>query len=137
MESKYYTPDITEFHVGFEYLVKSIEGNRLIELDINVNHNFKYLQESITREEVLVKYLDQSDIESLGFECDDVDEPYDFTGKRLFLDKFNIIMGVNYNTHWVEIRTYFVHGEEILFQGNVKNKSELKKILKQIGYETK
>jgi predicted Holliday junction resolvase-like endonuclease len=37
--------------------------------------------------------------------------------------------------NWIELRIDTNYGEEFLFQGTIKNKSELKKVLKMIGYE--
>ena len=85
MESKYYTPKISEFHVGFEYQILKGYENRskmggVIEM-ANVFRNSVFKQDKlglhvddfnfvISREMVRVKYLDREDIESLGFELD-------------------------------------------------------------------
>ena len=57
----YYTPEISEFHVGFEYEVFDKLHNIW-----NKENNF-FLQQGDFKDEIRVKYLDQFDIESLGF----------------------------------------------------------------------
>lgn len=72
MENKYYTPEISEFHVGFEYerLWLHVEppmwGKETFYLN---DSHIKLMQYSLGDIEPLarVKYLDQSDIESLGW----------------------------------------------------------------------
>ena len=72
MESKYYTPKIEEFHVGFEYEAlftdKKKEPN-LRWVKMNEPFQFKRLYEWLELPEpgLRVKYLDKEDIESLGF----------------------------------------------------------------------
>jgi hypothetical protein len=69
-EKKYYTPEIKEFYVGFEYEVEDLHDNLVDKMwrkeecyDVPV-----FLREWIQQGEVRVKYLDREDIESLGFE---------------------------------------------------------------------
>lgn len=74
MENKYYTPDISEFHVGFEY--ERMNGTDWEKAELtNVDcwgtmargyeNEFEEI-DSLIRS-VRVKYLDKEDIESLGF----------------------------------------------------------------------
>jgi hypothetical protein len=68
-DNKYYIPQIEEFHIGFEYERKYISFEEwkkeiyLLHYDCNLNK----LNVRIIDGEIRVKYLDQSDIESLGF----------------------------------------------------------------------
>lgn len=93
---------------------------------------------------VRVKYLDKEDIESLGFEsqycpdCYNDDELKD--GFVLSINEkedvylhlnndqnISIVKSIMYNEHsgnWYDVK---------LFKGNIKNKSELKRLLTQIG----
>lgn len=141
--TKYYQPELWEFHIGFEYLrviemddddqfiwedkifpeeglcTGSIDAPELVELYYN-----KYLDGSVR-----VKYLDKEDIESLGFKVYEGDGCY---YKDWMLD-------------WYPEKDYLlklykkvdnIPGEEpyeYYFQGIIKNKSELKRILKQVG----
>ncbi len=73
MVNKYYTPEIEEFHVGFEYewfdgsdwnkvTQKYFDGGLFNNGD--GEHPFEYQLSDVG---IRVKYLDQEDIESLGF----------------------------------------------------------------------
>ena len=126
---KYYTPELDEFHIGFEYeicyddmwFIRDIPFYPLVE-----NNNNKYR----------VKYLDKEDIESLGFKLikhHPGTESYDYENLKnpyLYLD-------ITYN-HFDKIFVR-IYEEEIqddsfnYFSGNIKNKSELKKLLKQLN----
>jgi hypothetical protein len=145
-ESKYYTPNISEFHVGFEYE----------EWDVRAEDSYAKL---VVREgqklfmhdycEYRVKYLDREDIESLGFEqislnayrkrADDIIHLVGGEGSYIILNmnisngttrKGNFYIGLRANTGELhgDVKT-----ERCLFSGTIKNKSELKRILKQIG----
>jgi len=63
-ENKYYTPEIEEFFVGFEYEVyDKLHGVW------NKENNF-FLQQGDFKDSIRVKHLDREDIESLGWEHD-------------------------------------------------------------------
>lgn len=132
MKDKYYTPEIEEFHVGFEY-ERCDDGYKWF-LDV-----YPRAAEHIKLENFLsytrVKYLDSDDIESLGFKQIDPHPFYTLNRSE---------------THWLAIQT--LHDDKCLiglidkskptdwnplFVGIIKNKSELKRTLKQIGYESK
>lgn len=132
--STYYTPDICEFYVGFEcevYNKYSEEWyiflfNQVFE-DTSVAYNF-------TEGKYRVKYLDKSDIESLGFKFDGMRSkvPGNFGGT-----KDNLYL--NYNPY--NIDGYFTVNSKVrvwnntilIFEGVIKNKSELIKLLKQLN----
>ncbi len=145
---KYYIPEIEEFHVGFEYEYMNSIGdkqwyNQTVDIsdlaDIMTNIDDTCL-------EFRVKYLDQSDIESLGFELKDVLNKEDkVTGEKkewqlLFsyvkaLDvpgRFRLYFYPNAYGFNVAVRHPLSDGP-VIFKGKLKNKSELKKLLKQIG----
>jgi hypothetical protein len=73
---------------------------------------------------IRVKHLDREDIESLGFSI-----VQDETDSQWFKnDLLNTEIGIENNHITIRIAQSFV-----LFSGTIKNKSELKRILKQIG----
>lgn len=131
-ENKYYKPSLDELHIGFEFerLIK-MKGGTMVPIEercevwdkeiINQHNLVQILTEwpNIIR----VKYLDSEDIKSLGFTSDPSGERYfEFKWYQLYVDihqDFNITI---YNDNPI-----------IVFQGRVKNKSELKRILKMIG----
>ena len=156
MENKYYTPDISEFYVGFEYehchssvrfvmlnfktgdtsnigetkeiWEKSIFSGR--EYDI-WESSFKF-DDSLKNGQIRVKYLDKEDIESLWFEHDQStkDGSYFYSGTLMTENQWCI----NLKDFIVDI--YDINGKsDFRFNGFVKNKSELKQILKMIGYD--
>ena len=142
MESKYYTPKINEFFIGFEYeskenfqdgTVKSQEQfdtARWIK-EIFSNGDSPYVNRALSGKNadnnrcgIRVKYLDSSDIESLGFIFGEYCKAQ-FRGE--IIEMYN-----KYSDIW----TIHCIGEdyrEKLFEGMIKNKSELKRLLIQLG----
>lgn len=149
MESKYYTPTIEEFHVGFEYeyyeqclfdlpdkktpiWINKVFGNEYEELD-SVAYDITQTPSTIR-----IKYLDKEDIESLGWEYVEdrgMSENYGYT----FNKPIQYLSG---GDAWYKLRYWFTnHRVRIeplggpIFDGTIKNKSELKILLKQLGIE--
>ena len=134
---KYYIPKIEEFYVGFEY--ERMNGDRweqdmlgIDDMRSNRNCYENEIEEIfIGLRDVRVKYLDQEDIESLGFICK---EPYRwqfnkgqyrlYTEPYTSKESFRIDRGITIKD-WVDGCSIFI--------GVIKNKSELIKILKQLG----
>lgn len=135
MGNKYYVPDIEEFHVGFEYEVSNalIRGLSAVKppeewykykfintkpydlefIQYNIDHNLGMIR---------VKFLDRKDIESLGFKNIDLKQSL---GHHFILGE---------NRIWLNgIFVYIYKGIEICFRGTIKNKSELKVLLKQLN----
>lgn len=129
---KYYTPSIEEFYVGFEfeYNENSIWTKKILEF----YNNFSSLWSSKCDINLFrVKYLDKEDIESLGFS---INPPNNYSG---YEDFFNYSIGVSpyrlwftYDKHKVKITLPLSDGKT-LFEGVIKNKSELKKLLQQLN----
>jgi hypothetical protein len=134
METKYYTPNIEEFHVGFEFEGLITErGHQSWSLNDNLTANklsdiILWLSEEKDHpryEEVRVKYLDREDIESLGFNTED-------NGTCYNMEKgFDIYGLYPLEDNLIEICKF----TNTLFKGMVKNKSELKMILKMLNIE--
>jgi hypothetical protein len=147
MESNYYTPTIEEFYVGFECEIKNSsdepldwEQLRIIGVDdaeISINGSswslmdwsFYDSKNAIRDEFVRVKYLDKEDIESLGWAN---------TSSNFYtLNKYHMATHVDFNTHQIRIWTHEanVGYSDIIFDGTIKNKSELKVLMKQLGID--
>lgn len=152
-DNKYYTPSIEEFHVGFEYEYLDnnlktwkpnvIESYMLITpnigeaCDSEITEIFRELKEGNIR----VKYLDREDIESLGFDKTFKNE---FGIEYLFYEnkdyqyclyhseKNVIIFRADKNVSWM-FPPSFSEAYRPIFSGIIKNKSELKRVLKQVG----
>ena len=158
---KYYTPQIEEFHVGFEY-----EEREFIYTDkgwfTSKEHDFVskifrgsdylesyYLTERINRnlfnDTIRVKYLDREDIESLGFKHtdgamrEDVRQFFELKVKNTHARNLedDILLIYIRKTNHVLVSTSF--GEDLpleqwftLFTGKIKNKSELKDLLDKL-----
>lgn len=128
MENKYYTPTIEEFHVGFEcefyckvgdpgdickYIKKELSFTDYVYI---VNDNDWVIR---------VKYLDREDIESLGW-------VYNPKGHDHYRFKKYSLMHYTENNIENGI-TIFKDGHlGYIFKGSIKNKSELKVLLKQL-----
>jgi len=143
---KYYTPELEEFHVGFEY--ESLEKIR--DASGRTSWNKWTLKNAPSRlagihniyfegkeDKLRVKHLDREDIESLGaIKGDDV-----HGGKHPSYDSFilrrqekqdNFILLFNYTDNWLTVYTEG-NTEDIRFYGTIKNKSVLTQVLKMIG----
>lgn len=141
MENKYYTPEAEEFHVGFEY--ESLQDERTPEKESSWSKELisdewemrtfigYYCGDHIA--ELRVKYLDKEDIESFGFTqitegCFNLPIK-EFRGRLnqevriLVRDTILIYLAKDLD----DKETY------VLFTGSIKNKSELKKLLKQLN----
>jgi len=125
-ENKYYTPKIEEFCVGFKYEEYNNYRNEwcnliLTEEDLESLGSFMYnFLESFESNFIRVKYLDKEDIENCGFVFQ----------KFLLFKKNNIFISFGHNKY-----TQINNGKRVLFEGTIKNKSELKKFLQQLGIE--
>lgn len=127
MENKYYTPDISEFYVGFEY-EELVEDNDLLyhweKVKVYQCCEFDFIEDNLEHkngDEIRVKYLDKDDIKELGFKEGKL--PYQFFDgihKLVYLGDNKISI-----THEAD--------DCYLFYGVVKNKSELRKLLTQLG----
>ena len=154
METKYYTPEISEFFVGFEYEwyyhpiryklrddkistweKRIYKGDDFIGLHKELGGEwirdvFQQIKDIIKpRDLIRVKYLDVEDIKSLEFIFEDsFDE-----GKTNWFKRGEEIKLLYYpsglgNEGNITIYEY----AQIKFNGNIKNKSEFKKLLQQL-----
>jgi len=130
-KNKYYTPEIEEFHVGFECEIASINNNWLITDWVKKVFNEKDLKSSFNEyiELYRVKYLNKEDIESLGFV---------FKKHWVKESDGDIYKQKGYGLTWFKkINSFSIwsddYEEVTYFRGNIKNKSELKILLKQLG----
>ena len=122
-EGKYYTPSYDEFHIGFnyEYYNEYAKPNgtwekvELIEFCDWFVHNFDL-------EKSRVKHLDKQDIIDLGWE---------------HLNTLGSLYGFMLNGHHLAFdeetkKVIIAKHTGVVFDGNVKNKSELKKMMKML-----
>jgi hypothetical protein len=137
----YYTPDISELHVGFEFEKPNFDGWIKHAWDI---HDFSQgrFKAQLKANQIRVKYLDQKDIESLGFEFKhkSIDNWYlintSFEIANLKYRHVTLKHGVHDNLVVIygnEYESENCVNDEVLFRGIIKNKSELIKLLKQLN----
>lgn len=138
-KEKYYTPSIEEFHVGFEYEIlrhsshdstlsgwfKTVFSLREDSNEIDLLFNKRLIYR------LRVKYLDSSDIESFGFKYD---------GKSCYtLSDYTLSGQIQYQNieieqnHQDSCMGEWVYFDEVKFNGKIKNKSELSRLLKQLS----
>lgn len=128
MENKYYTPTLEEFHVGFEYeQYVGTDWEKLI-FDIDYEdedwNDLYHVNFCINRSTIRVKYLNKEDIESLGW----------YPGGLQGLNEDSFTYN-EYQLYWQDNQFIEIYDfrSSIVFQGTIKNKSELVKLLKQLG----
>jgi len=150
---KHYVPKVEEFYPGFEYEsswgLKNINEEWHQETfesgDDPYDSPFNFVEYLLQEKKLRVKHLDQEDIESLGFEHHNYPLPDNNTMwyKKPIDDTFSYWIGHGaYNGKKETIivkaqnpKTIFKDKNPSRFSGYIKNKSELKKILKQVGIE--
>tara|TARA_R110000765_G_scaffold26628_8_gene64947 strand:+ start:1074 stop:1544 length:471 start_codon:yes stop_codon:yes gene_type:complete len=155
MQKTYYTPKIEEFHVGFEFEVLMYYKNDPVWIDRTFcnTDSVQSIEMSHSKDSFRVKHLDREDIESFSktdfpevkFEYDNNSEPIPSRdGKYLCptayalddqLHSGELWMLYHYeedNMVWIEY-IKDCGGMGYIFKGIVNNKSELKRILKQLG----
>jgi hypothetical protein len=132
MEIKYYTPSIEEFHIGFEYealvdYYKQIYETFIVENTTDLIQRME-TYDSQDMDWIRVKCLDRSDIESFGF----IHKQYAGDGTHVLnfeYEEWYLNFWHNSSNPLVELgRDNYDDG----FFGKCKNKSELKRILKQL-----
>ena len=138
MESKYYTPSLEEFHVGFEFETSYLEDydtwkKVILEFDDFGFYTSTWEVDS-NPTEFRVKFLDQEDIESLGWRFE---KQHAGTEELQFTMDFknpSDDLGLDYDleSHYLRI-SWYGNGDVTRFSGRVKNKSELKRLLKQLS----
>jgi len=150
-EAKYYIPEIEELRVGFECEIQSSYGFQkgifpeVLYLDTLSGFRADEIGaiEAVKSSNIRVKYLDSEDIESLGFIFNaGVTERTDRFSYKNFMLYFNReakIVRIAEMNRQIVFQRAFPMGIELdckeLFNGTVKNKSELKQVLKMIGVQ--
>lgn len=124
-KEKYYTPKIEEFHVGFEYQYKN--KNKWLKTIFQDGRSVEY------HEEQRVKYLDKEDIRDLGWLLMKEDKEIDYYSFKK--DKNELIINFldSYFGITVTIFYYINNNTRYSFSTPIKNKSELKKLMKQLN----
>ena len=135
MKDKYYTPEIEEFHVGFEYESSYLEDydtwKKEIIDTVDVGYFYSIYTGDAVPTEFRVKYLDREDIESLGFYLQYPDlSSSPFINKDIYKDNACII---DIRSNNIVSITKCNHPNTSTLVFKIKNKSELKRLLKQLN----
>jgi len=162
MEIKYYTPEIEEFYVGFEYewddsmisqslaIREPAQWHKSIFWGEETKETFSIINRSIEVGDVRVKHLDKADIEELGFT--EGTGHYSQIERELFYNDYQpFYLQKDHCTYLIDYyenrdmkliisiynnQTMSLGERHHLFNGTVKNKSELKKLLKMLNVKT-
>lgn len=160
MENKYYTPELKEFCEGFEF-ERVVYGGHPPHEENNFHWNnnvFSFREDAneitymfsagMSKKGLRIKYLDKEDIESLGWEMNERGSKY---GNRY---QFDICGGFSprngLNGYWMSAdkenntiisinkvlaNEFTIDGPKQykVFEGTIKNKSELSRLMKQLG----
>jgi hypothetical protein len=148
---KYYTPSIEEFRVGFEFEVLNTKDKLflpfyeegvwfLTKLEFGILGDLFNVHKLILEKQIRVKYLDKEDIVSKGFT---LTEETDFLGSEIFTMDYQT--GINHFKYVkisklqqnirIEVREESGYDNRwyFVFNGDIKNKSELEVLLKQLN----
>lgn len=141
VERTHYMPDEDEVYIGAEFILRHRKTGKT-KVDIYNGHISPKLYLSRAGISVTKKYLDKQDIESLGFTNSrkSIDDWYDYIPEHK-VQPFSLSYSAFKLTYGKEDRRLKIMGyeydfksdEEVLFCGLIKNKSELKRLLKQLG----
>jgi len=151
-ESKYYVPELSEFHVGFECEMFSLRNDwytrELDARDVQVAIDICFETNDFDKT-YRTKYLDKSDIEECGF-VQDGNESGEESPSLFDEHGYSLVYVLDkqlepINTAWTiyhfpdnfliieRIVNCGIGFEDMLFRGRVKNKSELKMLLKMLN----
>jgi len=140
--SKYYTPEIEEFHEGFEFEYQETDAAQWVDAIYKIGWTGDLLNiiDHMFYSGVRVKHLDREDIESLGFVKSGLAKDVFISKERHDIQGIgeNYVIGINFKKELNYMQVFYTSNETntvgaIFFAGKLKNKSELKRILKQIG----
>lgn len=134
MESKYYAPEIEEFHKGFEF--EWFEDQFKKEsFGITTDDDLEIIDDEIRERKIRVKYLDREDVESFGFvlKGKSIDLWFEKEGVLLREDGHhltNIKLQYGLKDHKLKITLVYIGEEEsVCFEGYIKNKNQLLTLL--------
>lgn len=149
--NKYYTPSIEEIHPGLEFeLTPFIAMHKVNENSIwhkiiwcvNDNTGIGTLQRCCETDHIRIKYLDKEDIEELNFHENNTEKKI-WYGDGIFqssriIGPLKYLLEYFYDEHHLIIH---IHNNETMsknelhqiFNGHIKNKSELKVLFQQLN----
>ena len=135
-KDNYYTPELNEFHPGFIY--EHVLGTgKWVKVVCTEFSSFADSPHCLDLNKVRVKYLDRDCIESLGFKFYEKGVDHWFIKRGEFnmgtWTSYAITLQAGFHDHRVRIVADDRGEDEVRYVGTIKNKSELKVLLKQLG----
>jgi len=133
-DNKYYTPTEDEFFIGFE--IEWLHHTDWIKVHFMSPGMFGFDDVEDLVKQTRVKYLDRDDVESLGWKAGSSGIPMEeYVGWQEFKrHDYTIIL---FDTGEVRVRQDKAEGIvmviDTIFKGTIRNKSELQRLLKQLG----
>jgi hypothetical protein len=127
-EAKFYTPDISELHVGFECQLG--EAGYWMKFTCGI-YIYQDAVKLIRNNEIRVKHLDHDDIVECGWP--ELIHVTSCEGKWYRLGEINL--QINFDTGYVHIFTGAIalNQYKTLFSGHLLNISELRRLMRQLG----
>jgi len=132
IKEEFYQPDPTEFHIGFEFqfLTGGTEWKTFILDNNRIERVFENLRDH--PEMFRVKRLSKDCIESLGWTFEKQHpglEDMTFSKKH---GREDLTLDTEEDDH-IRIYEFYQEGDLNYFFGDIKNKSELQKLMSQLG----
>lgn len=130
---RYYTPSLEEFHPGFIYQQKIHEEWKDMVVAGVQDRNLHNLRSDIVNNNVRVKYLDTTDLDVCNWvQSKELKYSFLFKGHGT-----NGSMVVNHDSNGFiqNISIFEPQQHSCVFRGTCKNINELRRIMKQTGFE--
>lgn len=132
METKYYIPTIEEFSQGLEYEMFDFDNEKYIKCVMTwEDFYWPVVYNQISSKHCRVKCLDKEDIEGGGWTHDPTPDLVTYSFIRP--DNSFLIYAPMTNFVLITITDRNTNYEHVVFEGKIKNKSELKRLMKQLG----
>lgn len=162
MENRYYTPELEEFHIGFEYELIPPIGYTIIDFEkpneeIETIWSKEYVKgvflindvdpfggslpaiaNGIKNGKCRVRHLNSQDIQELGFEEIIDKNKWNFlygTYRKDFSDDKSLTLRLEKDICTLAITDHYDYEGHNELSFKIKNKSELKKLLEKLNYD--
>jgi len=137
-KDKYYVPSLEEFYIGFEFEYRNHFGKDVGIWTTEKTTSFSNLKGLLNTNSIRVKYLNKKDIIELGFKDNGLSSSrHDYFFRMDAPGKLGYWTEIALDFRWgiedISIKGFRGNEEDYLFRGIIKNKSELKKLLKQLN----
>lgn len=131
---KYYVPTLEEFHVGFECEMQDISPPEWYKDVISDHHSLVLIKKWLEQGDVRVKHLDHDDIMQLEWRViDGLSDHYEKGTKGGVFLMINDWKNRQVVIESVHIFDSGYRTSPTIFRGNLRNKSELKTLMRQLG----